>query len=171
MTTTPKTIGAAIRAARVGRGLTQEAVAAAVGVYPSYISLLEQGRHTPGAAVCEALVRELGLDAAILDAAASRRRDHPLRTYPKPKAASAAATKGVRHAKPTLVVTLPGRNGELGTTIRRYRCAECAASVDLERDEPLPAGWHTSIHRRYGNEIEVAYHCGCARRAEREGVR
>lgn len=171
-TTPPPTIGAAIRAAREARGLTQEAVAAAVGVYPSYISLIENGRHTPGPEVADSLVRELGLGASLVEIANARRREHPFRMYPKPaaKAADTTALPKGRPAKPTLVVNLPGRNGEQGTAVHRYRCAECSAHVDLERDEPLPAGWHTTPHR-YGNAIDFAYHCGCARRSDSEAVR
>jgi transcriptional regulator with XRE-family HTH domain len=41
-------LGQAVRAARRGRGLTQEQVSAASGLHPTYISDIERGVRNPG---------------------------------------------------------------------------------------------------------------------------
>jgi transcriptional regulator with XRE-family HTH domain len=52
-------LGAAIKAARAERGLTQQAVGQAAGIDGSTISLWERGRHRPSAAELRRLARTL----------------------------------------------------------------------------------------------------------------
>ncbi|MEH0637314.1 helix-turn-helix transcriptional regulator [Streptomyces bottropensis] len=83
--TPPAGLGEALRQARESAGLSQGAVAVAVGVRPDYISKLERGERCPSASVAAALtsVLELGAaGAALLTAAAvdDAGRSHPWRT-------------------------------------------------------------------------------------------
>lgn len=82
--TPPAGLGEALRQARETTGLSQGAVAMAVGVRPDYVSKLERGERCPSASVAELLasVLELGATgAALLEAAAvdDAGRSHPWR--------------------------------------------------------------------------------------------
>ncbi|MET9762054.1 helix-turn-helix transcriptional regulator [Streptomyces sp. NPDC006372] len=83
--TPPAGLGEALRQARDEAGLSQGAVAAAVGVRPDYISKLERGERCPSVKVAQALASVLELRAAgsaLLSAAAvdDAGRSHPWRT-------------------------------------------------------------------------------------------
>ncbi|NUQ96388.1 MAG: helix-turn-helix transcriptional regulator [Streptomyces sp.] len=82
--TPPVGLGDALRRARENAGLSQGAVAAAVGVRHDYVSKLERGERCPSANVAEALAVVLNLSAsgaALLEAAAvdDAGRSHPWR--------------------------------------------------------------------------------------------
>ncbi|MFD7003945.1 helix-turn-helix transcriptional regulator [Streptomyces mirabilis] len=83
--TPPAGLGSALRQARVEAGLSQGAVAAAVGVRPDYVSKLERGERCPSVRVAELLASALKLEApgaALLSAAAvdDAGRSHPWRS-------------------------------------------------------------------------------------------
>ncbi|MGC9536510.1 helix-turn-helix domain-containing protein [Streptomyces sp. UG1] len=83
--TPPVGLGEALRQAREDAGLSQGAVAAAVGVRPDYVSKLERGERCPSVRVAESLAAVLELSAAgaaLLSAAAvdDAGRSHPWRT-------------------------------------------------------------------------------------------
>lgn len=82
--TPPAGLGEALRQARESAGLSQGAVAVAVGVRPDYVSKLERGERCPSANVAAALAAVLELGAAgtaLLSAAAvdDAGRSHPWR--------------------------------------------------------------------------------------------
>jgi transcriptional regulator with XRE-family HTH domain len=82
--TPPTGLGEALRQAREEAGLSQGAVAAAVGVRPDYVSKLERGERCPSAKVAQLLAAVLELGAAgsaLLSAAAvdDAGRSHPWR--------------------------------------------------------------------------------------------
>jgi len=82
--TPPAGLGDALRCARETAGLSQGAVAAAVGIRPDYVSKLERGKRCPSVRVAESLAALLELaggDAALLSAAAvdDAGRSHPMR--------------------------------------------------------------------------------------------
>lgn len=62
--TPPAGLGEALRQARETAGLSQGAVAGAVGVRPDYVSKLERGERCPSVSVAQALARILNLTAA-----------------------------------------------------------------------------------------------------------
>ncbi|MFI0964657.1 helix-turn-helix domain-containing protein [Streptomyces sp. NPDC021080] len=81
----PAGLGEALRQARVDAGLSQAAVAVAIGVRPDYVSKLERGERCPSARVAESLASVLELSAAgtaLLAAAAVQDagRNHPARS-------------------------------------------------------------------------------------------
>jgi transcriptional regulator with XRE-family HTH domain len=82
--TPPAGLGEALRQARETAGLSQGAVAAAVGVRPDYVSKLERGERCPSVRVATSLASVLELGAAgtaLLSAAAvdDAGRSHPWR--------------------------------------------------------------------------------------------
>ncbi|MEU0588277.1 helix-turn-helix domain-containing protein [Streptomyces sp. NPDC006132] len=82
--TPPAGLGEALRQAREEAGLSQGAVAAAIGVGPDYVSKLERGERCPSVKVAQLLAAVLKLGAAgsaLLSAAAvdDAGRSHPWR--------------------------------------------------------------------------------------------
>jgi transcriptional regulator with XRE-family HTH domain len=82
--TPPAGLGDALREARRIAGLSQGAVAAAVGVRSDYVSKIERNERCPSVSVAEALAAVLNLSAtaaALLKAAAvgDAGRSHPWR--------------------------------------------------------------------------------------------
>lgn len=65
-------------------------------------------------------------------------------------------------ARPVVVVSVPGRTGQISVHVKRYACAECGTRVDLAMDDPLPPSWRTAlIVARWS--VECVYYCGCDR--------
>lgn len=58
--------GHAVRRRRVAAGLSQEALASAAGVHPTYVSLLERGLRDPRLTSIQKVARALGSSAAVL---------------------------------------------------------------------------------------------------------
>lgn len=56
----------AIRIGRAAKGISQKELADRSGLDPSYISLIESGRRTPGAAATEAIAANLGIPLFLL---------------------------------------------------------------------------------------------------------
>jgi transcriptional regulator with XRE-family HTH domain len=66
-------LGNAIRRRRAAAGLSQEALAAAARVHPTYVSLLERGLRDPKLSSVAKVARALGVSAAKLVEDAERR--------------------------------------------------------------------------------------------------
>jgi transcriptional regulator with XRE-family HTH domain len=62
-TKTPTTIGERLRAARVARGLTHEALARAAGLSTNHVQTLQSGRRQPNVDTLAALCRALRISA------------------------------------------------------------------------------------------------------------
>lgn len=65
--TTPEDLGAAIRAARIARGLRLEDVALAAGVGPRFLGELERGKPTVRLAESLRVAAALGISISITD--------------------------------------------------------------------------------------------------------
>jgi y4mF family transcriptional regulator len=65
--TTPEGLGAAIRAARIARGLRLEDLALAAGVGPRFLGELERGKPTVRLAETLRVAAALGISIAITD--------------------------------------------------------------------------------------------------------
>lgn len=65
----------ALRAARLEKGLSQEAVADAARVHPTYVSRVETGKIIPSIAVCYRLASAVGRTLSALVSQAEGRRD------------------------------------------------------------------------------------------------
>ncbi len=65
-TTPDRAFGAALRAVRLERGLTQETLAFEAGYDRSYISLLEHGRYSPSLNAIYRLARALTITPSLL---------------------------------------------------------------------------------------------------------
>lgn len=63
-----------IRAHRLQRGLTQEALAEAAGIHHTYVGLLERGRRSPTVDVAERLAAALGKKLSTMIEEAERGR-------------------------------------------------------------------------------------------------
>jgi transcriptional regulator with XRE-family HTH domain len=61
-----------VRRRRESKGLSQEALAEAAGVHPTYVSLVELGKRKPTVEVAERLARALGQKLSSLIAEAER---------------------------------------------------------------------------------------------------
>lgn len=68
-------LAAAVRALRRRRGLSQERLAHAADLHPSYVSQLESGRANPSWGTMRRVAR--ALDVALADLAAEAERFHP----------------------------------------------------------------------------------------------
>ena len=62
----PAQLGARLARLRVGRGLTQTALAARAGIPRPYVNALEAGRHEPTVRTLAALARALDVELAVL---------------------------------------------------------------------------------------------------------
>lgn len=69
-----KKFGQAIRRRRVEAGLSQENLAAAAKVHPTYVSLIERGLRDPKLTSIRKLAKALGTDASSLIEDAERAR-------------------------------------------------------------------------------------------------
>ena len=56
-----RAFGARVRELRVGRGMSQEALAFAAGISPPYVSDVENGKRSPGLDILVGLARALGV--------------------------------------------------------------------------------------------------------------
>lgn len=64
------TVGAALRAHRLAKGLTQQSTATLAGLSPNYIARLERGELCPSLRVAHQLCRALGIKVdTVLEAA------------------------------------------------------------------------------------------------------
>lgn len=61
-----------LRNARVGKGLTQEALAFEAGIDRTFVSLLEGGKRQPSLSVIFTLARALGTTAGVMVSAVER---------------------------------------------------------------------------------------------------
>jgi transcriptional regulator with XRE-family HTH domain len=61
-----KTVADNLRAARKERKLTQEALAEKVGIHPTYVGYIENGRHSPTVEMIERLCKALQIEASSL---------------------------------------------------------------------------------------------------------
>ncbi|MDT3677388.1 MAG: short-chain fatty acyl-CoA regulator family protein [Burkholderiaceae bacterium] len=66
-------VGPRIRERRRSLGITQSALAARIGISPSYLNLIESGRRNIGGAVLKRIAAEIGVAIDELDGAAQRR--------------------------------------------------------------------------------------------------
>jgi transcriptional regulator with XRE-family HTH domain len=64
--TLPQKFGEVVRRRREAAGLTQESLAKAANLHPTYISILERGRRAPSIVVVEKLARALRTSMASL---------------------------------------------------------------------------------------------------------
>jgi transcriptional regulator with XRE-family HTH domain len=67
-------LGAAVKRLREERGLTQEAVAHAAGVHPTWVSRLESGTLNPSWGMISRIADTLGIEVSDLAKAAERRK-------------------------------------------------------------------------------------------------
>jgi transcriptional regulator with XRE-family HTH domain len=67
-------LGAAIRARRIERGLTQDAVAEAAGLHATYVSDIERGRRNIGVINLDLLAQALSVDLSGLFSEVAERR-------------------------------------------------------------------------------------------------
>jgi len=177
----PATIGGAIAVARRARGLRQADAAALLGMSSSYLSKLEVGGHVPTRATLARIIAALDLDPALAAVASDHRRATLRKRVaeaaerPAPTRPGAPTVKGdmspmhrIREqARPPIVASLPGREGDAPAVyIRRYACDYCGRTVDLSRDDALPAGWRTLTARAFAVHYVAGYACGCDRTAE-----
>lgn len=163
-------VARAVVVERKRRGWRAADLADALGVSVSRVQHIEAARDNPTRATLDRLVDVLGADALPDEA-----------SDPTPLMTPNWASEGVRgkrvegthyHVTPRGVVTvakIEGRGsangaGRIGYEVKRYPCERCDATVDLDRDEPLPRGWATRLWRtRYG-ALATAYTCAeCAR--------
>lgn len=162
-------VGRAVAVERKRRGWRAADLAEALGLSVSRVGHIEVGRDNPSRATLDRLVDVLGAEALPDEA-----------SDPTPLMTPNWATEGVAgrrvpgaytHTAPRGVVTVAkvdgnGQRGSgmIGYEIKRYPCERCDATCDLDRDEPLPAGWRCRTWRtRYGS-IATAYVCaGCNR--------
>lgn len=164
-------IGRAVAVERKRRGWRAADLADALGLSVSRVNHIEQARHNPSRATLDRLVDVLGAEALPDEA-----------SDPTPLMTPNWATEGVAgrrvpgaytHTAPRGVVTVAkvdgnGQRGSgmIGYEIKRYPCEPCGVTVDLDRDEPLPAMWRTRTWRtRYGS-IATAYVCADCNRSE-----
>jgi transcriptional regulator with XRE-family HTH domain len=73
-----RVIGRVVAAKRNRLGLSQEGLAEAAGLHPTYISLIERGLRCPSARVVLALASGLGTKASALMAAVERELAKPV---------------------------------------------------------------------------------------------
>ena len=59
-------LGAAVRAARLAAGMTQERLAERVGVHPTYLPRIEAGKAAPSLPVCCAIADAVGVPVGVL---------------------------------------------------------------------------------------------------------
>lgn len=81
-----RVIGLNLRAARLRKGLSQEALANEAGVAMNYVSGIERGMHNPTVMVLHRLARAAGISEAKLFAAVSGRDNLPKNLTPGRKA-------------------------------------------------------------------------------------
>jgi transcriptional regulator with XRE-family HTH domain len=70
-------LGRVVRRARVGVGLTQEGLAEACDMHPTYVSLIERGRTKPTLEKLWAIAHQVGLRPSALVALVEDEAAHP----------------------------------------------------------------------------------------------
>ncbi|WP_322895105.1 MULTISPECIES: short-chain fatty acyl-CoA regulator family protein [unclassified Yoonia] len=110
----PPMTGTRIREKRVDLGLRQASLAAAVGISPSYLNLIEHNRRRIGGKLLAALARELGMEAATLSDGADSHLIDQLRA-----AASLIGEKAEITRADDLATRYPGWSALITTQARR----------------------------------------------------
>ncbi|MGR3484605.1 MAG: helix-turn-helix domain-containing protein [Paracoccaceae bacterium] len=136
--------GARLRARRLDLGLSQRALAADLGISPSYLNLIEHGRRPLGPAHLRAASRALSLDPAGLSEGPSPDRVSRLRA-----AAAALPGAGAEAPRaPELADRLPGWAALVEAQAARIAALEGqlqALADPLGRDPSLAASLHDMI--------------------------
>lgn len=149
-------VGLRIRAKRKALGRTQASLAEAVGVSPSYLNLIENGKRSIGGALLKRLATELAVDLEALDGAADRRLIQDLSEVAAEPVLSEIGLSPQRAAESASEFV--GRNGAWARALvalhRAYldRDREAAALADRLNQDPF---LNDAVHRMLTNAAAI----------------